>query len=323
MEYGRIAGISKPLSRICQGTVMLRTDKLDWSFAILDACYEAGITTYDSAWVYGGGESDRTFGRWVAERGNRDKVVLLDKGCHHNQDRKRVTPCDITTDLMDDLARLKFDFVDLFVLHRDDPSVPVGPIVEAINRHIEEGRIKAWGGSNWTHARIDEANRYAAEHGLRGMALSSPHYSLAESLADPWGGSSLSITGRDGAAARQWYRERRMPIFAWSSLCGGFFSGRFARDTIAGMTDPADVRCVKSYCSEDNFRRLDRATELARERGATPAQIALAWLVRGPIDCYPLMAAWTPEQARENAAAASIALSPAEVAWLNLEGERR
>jgi aryl-alcohol dehydrogenase-like predicted oxidoreductase len=299
--------------------MMLKADRIEWSFELLDAVYETGINTFDAAHVYGGGACDRVFGQWVASRGVRDKIVLMDKCCHPNKDRRRVTPCDITTDLMDCLARLDFDSVDLFVMHRDDEEVPVGPLVETFNEHIDAGRVRAYGGSNWSHERIQEANRYAQERGLVGMTVSSPHYSLAESLDDPWGGTSLSITGSAGADARAWYGETQMPLFPWSSLCGGFFSGRFNRDNLESFTDGADKRCVRCYCGPDNFRRLDRAQELADKRGATAARVALAWVLCGPLNCIPLMAAYTPEQARDNALAVDMELTADEVAWLNLE----
>ncbi len=321
MIYSKVEGIDKNISRIVQGTMVLSRLEREQAFELLESLYESGINTFDSAHVYGGGDSDRIFGAWVARGGLRDKIVLLDKGAHHNSDRKRVTPFDITSDLHDCLARLGFSYIDLFVLHRDDEQVPVGPIVEVLNEHKDAGLINAFGGSNWSHDRIREANDYAEQHGLTGFVVSSPHYSLAESLDDPWGGSSVSITGAQGREAREWYEQNRMPLFAWSSLCGGFFSGRFNRNNLDSFTDPADRRCVRCYCGERNFQRLDRAAELAKDRGATVPQIALAYVLSGPLTCFPLMAAWTKEQARENAEAVRLTLTDAERAYLNLESD--
>ena len=323
MRYGTIAGVDTPASRIAQGTVMLNDSNAEFGLELFDAVFESGITLFDSAHVYGGGGSDRTFGKWVRERGVRDKIVLMDKCCHHSRDRRRVTPFDITADLHDCLARLGFDCIDVFSFHRDDPAQPVGPLVERFNRHIEEGKIRAYGASNWTHERIAEAIDYAESNGLVPMAVSSPHYSLAECCEDPWGGGSISITGPDGTAAREWYAANQMPVLPWSSLSGGFFSERFTPDNLEGFEDGGDQRCVRCYCSEDNFRRLGRAKELAEQKGATVCQIALAWTICGAMNVYPLMAAWTAEQAAENAAAGDIELTADEVAWLNLEGDER
>ena len=323
MKYATIPGVNKQVSRIGQGLMILHEDDLDGGFALLDALFEAGVTLFDSAHVYGGGSCDRVLGAWVRDRGLREKVVLLDKCSHHNRDRKRVTPFDVTADLHDCLARLKFDTIDVFAFHRDDASQPVGPLVERLNEHIREGKILAYGASNWSHERIREANAYAEANGLVPMALSSPHYSLAECLADPWGGDSVSITGEAGADARRWYRESQLAVVPWSSLSGGFFSGRFTRDNLESFTDGNDTRCVRCFCGEHNFRRLDRAKELAAEKSATVAQIALAYAICGELNCFPLMAAWTAAQAVENGAAGDLELTAEEVAWLDLRRDER
>lgn len=302
--------------------MMLSSDRKEWSFELLDAVFDAGINTFDSAHVYGGGDCDRVFGEWVARRDVRDEIVLMDKGAHHDGERQRVTPADITSDLNDCLERLGFDSIDIFALHRDDPTQPVGPIVEEFNRHISAGTIQAFGASNWSHERIREANEYAAANGLRGFSLSSPHYSLAVQHDDPWG-NSVTITGSAGADAREFYRKSGIPLFPWSSLCGGFFSGRFHRDNLESFSDGADARCVRCYCVAENFDRLDRVRILADERGVTIAQIALAWVLTDPLDCFPLTAAWKPEEAQQNAAAVDIELTAEERAWLAKEREHR
>ena len=323
MQYDVAPGVDKGVSRIVQGVVMLSGSEDDAEFALLDAVYQAGINTFDAAHVYAGGKCDRVLGRWVRSRGLRDHIVLLDKGCHLNEDRKRLTPFDLTADLHDCLARLKFDHIDVFALHRDDESMPVEPIVERLNEHVQEGKIRALGASNWSHERIRLANEYAEAADLRGFSLASPHYSLAECLDEPWGGGALTITGSENGEARQWYETTQMPLFAWSSLAGGFFSGRFTRGNLDSFTDGADRRCIRCFCDEENFRRLDRAIELAEEKDATPAQIALAYVLNGPLNCFALMAAWTTEQAAENARAAEICLTSREIEWLDLRREDR
>ena len=171
MQYGKVPGIDKPVSRLAQGTVMVKSEDAEKGFALLDAILELGCTTFDTAHVYGGGDNERTVGRWIRERGIEDKVVIIGKGAHLSEDRKRVTPFDISSDLHDSLARFKIDTIDLYLLHRDDPSVPVGPIVELLNEHLKAGKIRAFGGSNWSHDRVADANAYADAHGLVGFAV--------------------------------------------------------------------------------------------------------------------------------------------------------
>ena len=317
MEYSNIAGVSKPVSALVQGTVMLKEDDVEAGFALLDTALECGINTFDSAHIYSSGACQRVLGMWLKARGVRDRIVILDKGAHTSRDRSRVTPYDITADLHDSLARLGVENIDMYVLHRDDPSIPVGPIVECLNEHRDAGLITVFGGSNWSWRRIQEANGYASAHGLKGFTVSSPHYSLAEALEVPWEGCR-SITGDAREDERRWYIEGRMPVISWSSLCGGFFSGRFSRNNLDSFTDAADLRCIDCYASEENFIRLDRAGELAERKGRTTAQIALAYLLCGPINCFPIMAGWTEGQIRENAGSTDIRLDAEEMAYLNL-----
>jgi aryl-alcohol dehydrogenase-like predicted oxidoreductase len=146
MQYGQVPGIDKPISRLVQGTVPVNSDDLDKGFALLDEVYALGCNAFDTAHVYGNGDSERTLGRWIRERGRREQVVIITKGAHPNADRQRVTPFDITSDLHDSLARLQVETIDLYLLHRDDPTAPVGPIVEVLNEHKTAGRIHAFGG---------------------------------------------------------------------------------------------------------------------------------------------------------------------------------
>jgi aryl-alcohol dehydrogenase-like predicted oxidoreductase len=317
MRYGTIPGIDKPVSRLAQGTVMVRSNDLDYSFALLDAVFEGGCNLFDTAHGYGGGDNERTVGRWVNQRGLRDKVVMIGKGAHHNQDRRRVTPFDITSDLHDSLARFRFDYIDLYILHRDDPSVPVGPIVEILNEHVRGGLIHAFGGSNWTHERIRQANEYAEAHGLIGFAASSPHFSLARQVQEPWP-ECVSISGAGNEPARAWYARTRLPLIPWSSLAAGFFSGRVRRDNVDALADGPMRLCVSCYASDDNFERLDRAAALARRKGLTVAQVAVSYVMSQPMNLFPLFGCRTREEFEENAQAMDVRLTGEEIAWLEL-----
>jgi aryl-alcohol dehydrogenase-like predicted oxidoreductase len=316
LNYGRVSGVEKPVARIVQGTVMIRSEEEgdeERSFALLDEVFAQGGTTFDTAHQYGGGDCERTLGRWVRDRGLRDEVVIIGKGAHHNEDRKRVTPFDITGDLYDSLARLESDYIDLYLLHRDDPSVPVGPIVEVLNEHKEEGRIQAFGGSNWRPERLREANDYARENGLTPMVASSPNLSLALQVEEPWP-DCVSISGDD--EGRRWYEETGMPLFIWSTLAGGFFSGRFTRDNLDTFEAYLDRICVETYCYEENFGRLDRASVLAREKGLTVPQVALSYVLAQPLEIFALVGCNTGEEFRVNVEAGGVALTPGEIAWL-------
>jgi len=321
MQYGTIDGVDKPVARLVLGTMIVSIQERERSFALLDAVLEQGGNTLDTAHGYAGGNSERGIGQWMAERGNREQMVIVSKGCHHNADRKRVTPFDLASDLHDSLARLQTDYIDLYLLHRDDPDVPVGPIVEALNEHGRAGRIRAFGGSNWTHTRIQEANDYARAHGLRPFTASSPNYGLAEQVLDPWGGGCVTLSGPQNAAARDWYQANRMPVLAYSSLARGFFSGRVTPGNFEQVGETLDRACRTAYCHEVNFRRLERAMALAEELGVTVPQVALAYVVHDPLDVYPLVGAANGDEFAQNVEALDILLTEAQRAWLNLERE--
>ncbi len=317
MQYGSVPGIEKQVSRLVMGTMVINMKNYEFSRDLLDAAFELGWNTFDSAHVYAAGDSERALGQWINERGARDKVVILDKGAHQNPDRKRVTPFDIASDLHDSLARLGTDYIDLYVLHRDDPSVPVGPIVEALNEHKEAGRINAFGGSNWTHERIAEANAYAEEHGLTPFALSSPNYGLARQFKSPWP-DCTSISGPEGAEARKWYAENNVQIFAWSSLAGGFFSGRITSENFDNTMDALSNTTLRSYCQDENFDRLDRVCELAKKKNVSVPQIALAYVLTDPLYPFPLAGPVTPEELQSCVESFNIELTEQERAWLDL-----
>lgn len=317
MEYGRVEGVEKRISRLVQGTVMLSAEEVEASIDLLDEIYALGCNSFDTAHVYAGGQAERVLGEWMERRGNREEVFILSKGAHHNADRRRVTAFDIASDLHDSLARLRTDYIDLYLLHRDDPSVPVGPLVEALNAHCAAGRIRAFGGSNWTVERIAEANAYAGDRGLKPFVASSPNFSLAEQVEAPWA-ECLSISGPQGESARAWYGETQMPVFTWSTLAQGFFSGRLTRANFEELREELPESCIRSYCHERNFKRLDRAFELAREKGKSVPQIALAFVLGQPLNLFTLIGCASGDEFRANLEALEIKLTPEEMAWLDL-----
>ena len=322
MKFGTIPGVTKPVSRLVQGTAntVFDPEKPEQAFALLDLAMEFGINTFDTAHVYGEG-NEKTLGNWVRERGVRDKIVILAKGAHP-YGSPRVTPEGIEADMTESMARQGLDYFDLYVLHRDDPSVPVGPLVEALNAHKDAGRIGAFGGSNWTFERIAEANAYAAEHGLTPFAVTSPNYSLAEMYEPPWDGC-LSLSGPQGEPARKFYAESGIAVMPWSSMAGGFFSDTYGRNNLETISkdDYFAQICIKCYCGETNFQRLDRARELAQAKGLSVPQIALAFTLSQPMNLFPLVSSLTREQFEANTQALDVTLTPTETAYLDLKAD--
>ncbi|MBI2942161.1 MAG: aldo/keto reductase [Chloroflexi bacterium] len=312
MIYGAVPGLGDRVSRLVIGCGSFSPDRMDLVHDMLDPFVAAGGTTIDTAHVYGNGASERAVGSWLRERGRRDDVIIISKGAHPSLSDwvPRVSPGAITQDLGESLERLGVETIDLYLLHRDDPSVPVGPLVECLDEHAAAGRIRAFGVSNWTHQRIDEANAYAAAHGLRGFVASSPHLALAIAGETVMPGV-VYVSG--DAAALAWYRERQFPLFAWSSQARGFFSGRFSPDA------PTNPSMVRMYYREDNWERLRRAREVAGQHRCTPTQVALAWVLHQQMNAFALIGPHTLPHLEDCLGALAVRLALEEVAWLNLE----
>ena len=324
MDYGEIIGVRLPVARVVQGSTMIGSD-LDeaQSFDLLDKVFYLGCNTIDTAHVYSGGESERIIGRWIKARGLRERIVIITKGAAHSEDRRRMTPFDIESDLYDSLARLKTEYIDLYLLHRDDPDSPFEPIVDALNEHLRAGRLHAFGVSNWSHERLEAANTYALSNGLQPFMASSPQFSLAESIDEPWP-LCISISGFAGVAAREWYTSTQIPLLAWSPLASGFFSGRFRRDNLHLFGEREwDEVAVRSYANEINFQRFDRASALAAEKGLTPAQIALAYVMNQPMNLFVLVGPHSAEKFKANVEASTVKLTQKEMDWLDLRIDSR
>lgn len=324
MQYNTIEGVAKPVARLLQGTVMLSEATRSENRQLFDTLFERGFTAFDTAEFYGGGEVEREFGLWMKERGIRDELVILGKGAHPHEpeEPKRVTPDYIRADIETSLERMQTNFIDIYVLHRDDPDYPVGEIVDVLNEQKDAGRIGAFGGSNWTVERIQAANEYAAANSRTPFTITSPQFSLAEMIKEPWP-ACISVSGAAGEAARAWYAANGVSIFAWSSLAGGFMTGKFTRDNLDNFTAYFDVVSIQAYAYESNFQRLDRARQLASDKGVSPAQLSLAYVLHNSPQTYAIIANWEISQIDDNLKALDVTLSPQEIAWLEMKTEEK
>ena len=303
------ATIFKPLDRevgrLVLGTTWFEPSDYGAAAEVLDAFAELGGTIVDTAENYGRGMSEAVIGRWLRETGGRDRTVILSKGAHPYDGRARVDPAAIEEDLLGSLDRLAVETIDIYLLHRDDETVSVGPILDALNGHLEAGRIRTFGASNWSTARLDEAAGYAAGHGLEGFSSSSVQFALAVPAKPPW---PLCISGRD-EGSRAWYERSQLPLFAWSSQAGGFFA----------VTDegPPDAERERVYGTEANRARRRRAIELAGRLGVGAAEIALAWVAAQPSSILPIVRTRRAAHLAECAAALELRLDPATLRWLD------
>jgi len=306
LRYLTLAPFPQPCSRLGLGSVAFQPAREDEWRRLLDAFVEHGGNCLDTARSYQNGESERVIGRWLQSRGIRERMILITKGCHPRADGlPRVRPEVIDQELPASLEALGVETIDLYFLHRDDENVPVEELVDCLNEHVRAGRIRAFGGSNWRAERLEAANAYARRRGLAGFAASSPHFSLAVPREPRWPGCR-HLTDEE----RPWYVRTGMPVFAWSAQAGGFFTGRFQPDRL----DQPDM--VRTYYTEENWRRYHRARELARRRGVEPHQVALAYVLHQPFPTVALIGPVTVEELRSSLPGGDLELSAEEVAWL-------
>lgn len=303
MKYGQVAGIAKPIARLVMGTMLEEMEfRAPFAHIFFDEYFENGGNAFDTAFVYG---TEAYLGQWMRNRGLREELVVIGKGAHP----PFCTPAGVDRNLPVSLERLQSDYFDIYMLHRDNPDVPVGEFIDCLNTHLKAGRIRAIGASNWTLPRVAAANRYARRKGLTGFAAVSDNFSLAWMVAPVWEGC-VSVSDKKSIA---WLKRNQMPNFSWSSQARGFFKGQAHPDN---RTDSNLVRC---WYSEDNFRRLERVNELARQKGVPPINIAAAYVLCQPFPSFALVGPRTMAETRSALGALDIELSPVELRRLNLE----
>jgi aryl-alcohol dehydrogenase-like predicted oxidoreductase len=287
---------------------MFSPDRTEFFGELLDSFVEQGGNCIDTAWVYGKGAAEKAVGAWIEDRGVREQIVLIGKGAA----TVRCTPEKVTAQLAESLERLRTSYLDLYLIHRDNVDVSVGEFVECLNEQHRAGRIHAFGGSNWTTKRIEEANAYAASRGLTGFAASSPNFSLAVWNEPRW----IDCLSASDRVSREWYRRANIALFAWSSQAAGFFAGHYSE---TDLESPGTKEMAKVWFNESNFQRLRRARELAGRKGVTPNQVALAYVLCESPTTFALIGPERVEELRESVAALELELSESERRWLNLE----
>jgi aryl-alcohol dehydrogenase-like predicted oxidoreductase len=272
---------------------------------MFDDFFERGGNCFDTAYIYSSGACERMLGQWIKNRDLREQVVILDKGAH----TPNCDPESLTSQHLQSLERLQTEYVDMYMLHRDNPAIPVGEFISVLNEHKNAGRMRVFGASNWSIERVAEANRWAAGHGMAGFSAISNNFSLARMIEPVWAGC---IAASD-AQSRAWLTEQQMPLMPWSSQARGFFTGR------AHPEELFDAELVRCWHSGDNFQRLERVSELARQRGALPISIALAYVLCQPFPTFPLIGPRQLSETRTSFQGLDIELTPRDLRWLNLE----
>ena len=280
---------------------------------IMDMYLELGGNTFDTARSYFGGEYDKFLGDWINSRGIRNSVILNMKGCYPLDSSKmyesRLSPADIKSDLEKSLQVAGLDYADMYLLHRDDPKLPVDDIVTAASKLIDEGKTRAIGVSNWSCGRIVKANEFAEQNGLHKFCVSQLHFSLATTTPAVTG----DITHVPMSDVEYgWYFETGFPVMAFSSQGKGFF-GQIESD----VELKSSAKEYYSYIPE-NMRRAARAIELGAEYGVSASAIALAYLRANPVRNSALVGFSSVEQFEQSMAALKVDLTPDDILYLEI-----
>jgi aryl-alcohol dehydrogenase-like predicted oxidoreductase len=315
MRYTQIPGTNLKPSVICLGTGGLgsRLDR-DASFALLDALVDRGGNYLDSAKVYADwlpierSASEKTIGRWLKARGNREKIIVGTKGAHPDlatMHISRMSAQEIASDVEASLQHLQTDFIDLYWLHRDDTSRPAGEIIESLNVHVKAGKIRYLGCSNWRAERIQAAQEYAALHGLQGFCGDQMMWSLAamdyKAIADP----TLAVMTED---LKAYHQRSGMAAIPYSSQANGLFS-KLAQGLPLSSANPM-------YQVAENEHRLQRIRQLANESGLSLSQLVLGYLLGQPFTTIPIVGCRNLEQLVDSLSAADVTLTTAQVLFL-------
>jgi aryl-alcohol dehydrogenase-like predicted oxidoreductase len=286
---GADVGTPSGRERLVFGTVDLPNTSV--ADRALDRFYAGGGRALDVANVYRDGESAQAVGRWLRERHSPDGVVLYAKGCHPPY----CSP-DLVAAEVDHACRLLgVDRIDVFILHRDDPSLPVSAFADALLEQVAAERIGGFGVSNWTVARLRDLRGYLDQIGEDRLVAFSNHFSLAEMVSAPWPGC-LAVSKQEVLALA----DADVRVLAWSSLATGFFAGRE----------------TASWESAGNRARRDRATALADQLGTSTAGVALAYLFHQPEYVLPIVGTRSEAHVDEALLAADIQLSGEQLGWL-------
>ena len=220
---------------------------------------------------------------------------------------------NLKEDIHKSLKRLKTDYIDIYMLHRDHPDADIEAILEVLNEYHKAGKIGAFGASNWSHDRIAKVNEYALKKGLIPFTVSSPNYGPATQVEDPWGGGCVSISGKENEEARKWYIDNELPVFAYSCLGRGMFSGKVKTTDLENSKMLLDKYALKGYWCQENINRLVRMELLAQEKNCSMSQLTLAWIIQQELDVFPIVTISDRRRIKENIAALKIELSKEEI----------
>jgi aryl-alcohol dehydrogenase-like predicted oxidoreductase len=282
------------------------------SFEVLDAFDAAGGNFIDTADIYSnwspgnpGGVSEEIIGRWMKERGNRDRVVIATKvrgKMWDGQDGEGLSRAHITRAVEDSLRRLQIETIDLYQCHWPDVDTPVEETLAVFDELITSGKVRCIGASNYDANQLATAQRAAQRAGMPAFAALQPHHNLVH--RKEYEAELMALCEHEGIG-----------VVPYSPLAGGFLSGKYRLD--APLPKSQRAARVKQYMNAQGFAVIDALDRIAAARGAAIPAVALAWSLTRPAIDSPIIGANDVAQLNDLLPAADLALSDAEVAELD------
>jgi aryl-alcohol dehydrogenase-like predicted oxidoreductase len=310
MQYVNLGNTGLRVSRVCLGMMSFGNDSdrpwvLDEAGAepIVRTAVEGGINFFDTADAYSGGASERATGRLLPKFLNRDEVVVATKvymPTMAGENGAGLSRKHILSGIDASLARLDMDYVDLYQIHRWDPRTPIEETMEALHDVVRAGKARYIGASSMFAWQFAKAQHVADFHHWTRFVSMQPHYNL--------------IYREEEREMIPQCIDQGVGIIPWSPLARGVLAGNRDREGARRTTrSDTDAFTDYLYSQPTDFDVVERVAEVAEERGVSPAQIALAWLLQRPGVTAPIVGATKPEHLADALAAEALDLSDQEV----------
>jgi aryl-alcohol dehydrogenase-like predicted oxidoreductase len=306
MQYRSLGRTGLKVSAFCLGTNTFgRVTDQAGTDAVLDAFFEGGGNFVDTADIYSRGQSETLFGNWIKARGNRDRVVVATKvrgPMGDGPNDRGLSRQHIMQGVEASLKRLQTDYIDLYQAHADEPDTPLEETLRAFDDLVAQGKVRYIGCSNYVAWRLADALAESKYHGYARYDSLQPKYNLF--YRDEYERELEPLC-----------RAKGVGVITYSSLASGFFSGKYKR----GEALPSSHRAAgveREYFNERGWRILDAVSSVASRIGATPAQVALAWIVQRPGITAPIASATSPAQLAELLGAVDLNVDEAGIGEL-------